>query len=129
MGKSQINDRLNFLFSELRCYIEPMNGIPVTANHSEDLRNKKERELSLENRELESACPFLRTSWDPLIRYGYPFQDNLCYRRQKPQIISLINQEHICLKRHHNKCPIYLAEKNEKLKGKFFLSIINLLQR
>jgi hypothetical protein len=129
MGKDQIDDRLKLLFSELGCHIEPLDGLPLTVNPKDDLNTKKALNSFPDKKETESICPFLKTAWDDTIRYGYPHQDNLCYKSKKAQSISLSDQKEVCLSRHFGKCLVYLESKNEGQIKNIFIPLFNFIQR
>jgi hypothetical protein len=130
MEKDQIDERIDSLFAELRRLIEPVNGHPSSImDFPQDGVHKRDRSCSLEKRGGEPVCPFLKTSWDDTIRYGFPHENNLCYKAFKAQSVSMADQEKVCLNRRYTKCQIFLTETQKRQNKNLLSPLLNFIQR
>ncbi len=59
------------------------------------------------------VCPFLKTDWDDTIWYGFPNEENHCYKHKKPLPVSPQYQEQLCLSSQFNRCAIFQQAREE----------------
>jgi hypothetical protein len=67
-----------------------------------------EGELRAES--FERRCPYLGMINDSATSHGYPHGENLCYRHDYPEMITLKVQSHFCLSGAHESCEIFQQE-------------------
>ncbi len=130
MPGKEIDDRMKTLFLNLEGHIEPAEGKNGT-DHA--VRNEESRKngaaVPAAPKTAGGVCPFLKTSWDATIRYGYPHQENACYRLKKARPVSLTDQDAFCLGKQHRHCPIYQSAQMQKPDGRLHPFLYFLMRR
>ncbi len=129
MDMDPMNDRVKRLFAELERSVEPADGqgLPVHFNYEEIRKREAARTVSFQSTDL--ICPFLRTTWDATVRYGWADKEHACYRLPKAQPVSTADQAKICFGKQHSQCLIYLGKNGETQEENRFAPFLRLIKR
>jgi len=123
MANKQIDDRLKNLLSKIQIQLESLDEQSMPLNSEKDGSIDNNPAKTPDTKVEDSVCPFLKTAWDKNIWYGYPNEENNCYKLEKAQSVPLTDQEQICFTSQFCECPIYTARPVELKKG------LNIFQR
>jgi hypothetical protein len=120
LANKQTDDRLKSLFSELQGQSQSLDQKPVPVEPEKDSCENKNNLYTSNAKVKISICPCLKAAWDTSIRYGYPDEQNYCFKPKKARPVSLIHQEQVCITAQFYECPIY-SQSAEKIDGIGFI--------
>ncbi len=105
-----VDERVNLLFRDLKRLREDLEK-PSLPGLEEIHSGRKPIDLpnisgSSALHSAETICPFLKASWNPTVQYGFPNEENFCYKGKKPGPVPLDHQERVCYTKQFSKCPV-----------------------
>ena len=116
MDKSQevnqliVDERVNILFHDLKRLREDLEKPSLP--DPEEIRSGR-KQIDLPNfsnppvlHSAETICPFLKASWNQTVQYGFPNEENYCYKGKKPGPVPLDHQERVCYTKQFARCPV-----------------------
>lgn len=108
-GEQISGERVQALFQELKRLRDELEMMPAAGEGSApggrqiDLPNVNSANVFFT---AEAVCPFLKAGWNSTVQYGFPNDQNSCYRGKKPKPVTLEHQEQFCYTKLHRKCPL-----------------------
>jgi hypothetical protein len=67
------------------------------------------------DKKTEDTCPYLALKDDPETISSYPSSWNGCYRVEPRSVPSLSHQHEFCLSKKYVECPLYTAQKKQRM--------------
>ncbi len=105
-----VDERVDLLFRDLKRLNEDLKKPSLPGPEELPTRQKQIDLPNINNTAiLESAralCPFLKASWNPTVQYGFPNEENFCYKGKKPGPVSLEHQEQVCYSKQYARCQV-----------------------
>jgi hypothetical protein len=65
-----------------------------------------ELEVDAVRKSSDPICPFIKATWNATVQYGFPNENNACYKTKKPSLVELEHQERVCYSKQFTRCPV-----------------------